>query len=78
MISIAYQTEFTGCKRLLSIFANVGYNACVRVTNTVTYDVLKEVCDVGIEDGLALYADLVGLYAKCEDCEKPCFTNTRR
>lgn len=24
MVSIAYQTEFTNCKRLLSIYANVG------------------------------------------------------
>lgn len=77
MISIAYQTEFTNSKMLLSIYANTGYNACVRVTNTDTWDVVKEVDDVAIEDGLALYADLVKIYAKLEDCEKPCFTNMR-
>lgn len=77
MISIAYQTEFTNSKRLLSIYANAGYNACVRVTNTDTWHAVKEVYDVGIEDGLVLYADLVRHYAKCEDCEKPCSINTR-
>lgn len=76
MISIAYQTEFTNSKRLVSIYANAGYNARICVTNTDTWDVVKDVYDVGIGEGLALYADLVRLYAKCEDCEKPCPINT--
>lgn len=72
MISIAYQTEFTGCKRLLSIYANVGGTACVRVRNTGTYEIVKEVSDVGIEDALQLYEKLFNLYAKYENCENPC------
>lgn len=75
MISIAYQTEFTNCKRLLSIYANVGDTACVRVSHTGTYhDVLKEVSGIGTEDALELYEKLFDLYAKCENCRKPCCT----
>ena len=71
MISIAYQTEFTNCKRLLSIYATVGGIACVRVMHTGTYDVLKEVSGVGTEDALELYEKLFELYAKCEYCSRP-------
>lgn len=67
MISIAYQTEFTNCKRLISIYAIVGGIACVRVRHTGTYDVLKEVYSVGIEDALELYEKLLTQYAKCEN-----------
>lgn len=74
MISIAYQTEFTNCKRLLSIYANVGGTACVRVRHTGTYDVLKEVSGVGTEDALELYDKLFNLYAKCDNCRMPCCT----
>ena len=74
MISIAYQTEFGNCKRLLSIYANVGGTACVRVVYTGTYDVLKEVSGIDIEDALELYEKLFNVYAKCENCEKPCCT----
>lgn len=71
MISIAYQTEFTNCKRLLSIYANAGGTACVRVRHTGTYDVLKEVSGVGAEDALELYEKLVILYTKCEEGDLP-------
>ena len=74
MISIAYQTEFTNCKRLLSIYATVGGIACVRVRHNGTYDVIKEVSGVGIEDGLELYEKLFNLYAKCENYRLPCYT----
>lgn len=74
MIAIAYQTEFTNCKRLLSIYASAGGTACVRVRHTGTYEVLKEVYDVGTEDALELYEKLVTLYAKCENCKLPCCT----
>ena len=74
MVSIVYQTEFTNCKRLLSIYATVGGTACVRVSNTGTYDVLKEVSGVGNEDALKLYEKLFNLYAKCENCKMPCCT----
>lgn len=72
MISIAYQTEFTDCKRVLSIYANVGGTACVRVSNMDTWEVVKEVSGVGTEDALQLYEKLHELYVKCENCEKPC------
>lgn len=74
MIAIAYQTEFTDCKRLLSIYAIEGGTACVRVRCTDTYEVLKEVTDVGTEDALDLHDKLLSLYAKCENCEMPCCT----
>lgn len=66
MIAIAYQTEFTDCKRLLSIYATEGCTACVRVRRTDTYVVVKEVTDVGTEDAMELYKKLLNLYAKCE------------
>lgn len=78
MIFIAYQTEFTNAKRLVSIYGSEGYMSCVRVMDTGTLDVVKEVNDVGIEVGLALYADLIREYAICEDCEKSCSINTHR
>lgn len=68
MISIAYQTEFTGCKRLLSVYANVGGTACVRVRNTATYEVVKEVSDIGTEDAMELYMKLFDMYVTCENC----------
>lgn len=74
MIAIAYQTEFTNCKRLLSIYAGAGGTACVRVRHTGTYDVIKEVTDVGAEDALELYEKLFNLYAKCENCRMSCYT----
>lgn len=74
MIHIAYQTEFTNCKRLLGIYVSVGGTACVRVRHTGTYDVLKEVSDVGFEDALELYDKLFTLYAKCDNCKLPCCT----
>lgn len=74
MVSIAYQTEFTKCKRLLSIYATVGGEACVRVRHTGTYDILKEVSGVGTECALELYEKLFNLYAKCENCRRPCCT----
>lgn len=74
MISICYQIEFTCCKRLLSIYANVGGTACVRVRNTDTYAVVKEVSDVGTEDAMQLYEKLLNLYAKRENRNKPCCT----
>lgn len=43
MISIAYQTEFTNCKRLVSIYAGYGGTACVRVRRTNTYEVCQGV-----------------------------------
>lgn len=74
MISIVYQTEFTVCKRLLSIYANAGGTACVRVRRTYTYDVVKEVTGVGTEEAIELYDKLFNLYAKCENCKMPCCT----
>lgn len=74
MISIAYQTEFTNCKRLLSIYGNVGGTACVRLRNMSTGEVVKEVSDIGIDDAQELYEKLLNLLVKCENCEKPCFT----
>lgn len=74
MIAIAYQTEFTVCKRLLSIYANAGGTACVRVRCTDTYEVVKEVSGVGIEEAMELYEKLFNLYAKCENCKMPCCT----
>lgn len=74
MISIAYQTEFTVCKRLPSIYANAGGIACVRVRRTDTYEVVKEVTDVGTEDAMELYEKLLNLHAKCENCKMPCCT----
>ena len=68
MISIAYQIEFTGCKRLLSIYANVGGTACVRVRNTDNYEVVKEIFDIGTEDAMELYMKLSDLYVTCENC----------
>lgn len=41
MISIAYQTEFVGCKMILSIFGNVGGTARITVRDTVTMDVVQ-------------------------------------
>lgn len=52
MISIAYQTEFVGCKGILSIFGNVGGTARIIVSDTSTMDVVKEVSDIGTEDAL--------------------------
>lgn len=69
MVFITYQTEFTGCKRLLSIYANDGGTACVRVRRTDTYEVVEEVTDVGIEEALELYEKLVERYTKCENCK---------
>ena len=43
MISVAYQTEFVGCKRILAIFGNVGGTACITVRDTATMDVVKGV-----------------------------------
>jgi hypothetical protein len=74
MISIAYQTEFANCKRLLSIYATAGGIACIRVRHNGSYDILKEVSGVGIEDALELYEKLFNLYAKCENCRRPCCT----
>lgn len=68
MISIVYQTEFTVCKRLLSIYANAGGPACVRVRRADTYEIVKEVTDVGIEEAMELYEKLLYLYTKCENC----------
>lgn len=73
MISIAYQTEFCGCKRIVSIFGNVGGTACIIVRDTVTMGVVKEVSGVGIEDALQLYVKLLDMYAtKCKNCSKSC------
>lgn len=74
MISIAYQTEFTNCKRLLSIYGNVGGTACVRLRNMSTCEVVKEVSGIATDDALELYEKLLNLHVKCENCEKPCFT----
>lgn len=74
MISIAYQTEFANCKRLLSIYGNVGGTACVRLRNMSTCEVVKEVSDIDTDDALVLYENLLNQYVKCENCEKPCFT----
>ena len=74
MIYIANQTEFTNCKRLLSIYANIGGTACVRVRRTDTYEVVKEVTDVYTEDAIVLYEKLLNMYAKCEKTMKPCCT----
>lgn len=59
----------SGSIKLLTIYANVGGTACVRVRHTGTYDVLKEVSGIGTEDAL----ELSDMYAKCENCRKPCF-----
>lgn len=72
MISIAYQTEFTFCNRLLSIYATGGGAACVRVKRTDTYEVVKEVTGVGAEDAMELYEKLFNLYAKRENCKMSC------
>lgn len=72
MISIAYQTEFTLCKRLLSVYANAGGTACVRVRRTDTYEVVKEMTGVGAEEALELYENLLNLYAKCENGKMSC------
>lgn len=72
MIAIAYQTEFARCKRLLSIYANVGGTACVRVRRTDTYAIVKEVSDIDSDDALELYAELLDLYGKCENCGASC------
>lgn len=74
MIAIADQTEFTDCKRLLSIYASYGGTACVRIRRTDTFEVVKEVTGVGIEDAMELYEKLFTLYAKCENCKLPCCT----
>lgn len=74
MISIVYETEFTVCKRLLSIYVNAGGTACVRVKHTDTYEVVKEVTGVGAEEATELYEKLFNLYAKCENCKMPCCT----
>lgn len=39
-----------------------------------TYEVVKEVSDIGIDDALELYDKLLNLYVKCENCEKTCCT----
>ena len=67
MISIAYQTEFVGCKRILSIFGNVGGTARITVRDTAMMDVVKEISDIGTEDALQLYEKLFDKYAKCEN-----------
>ena len=67
MISIAYQTEFVGCKRILSIFGNVGCTGSIILRDTSTMDVVKEVSDVGTEDAFQLYEKLFNLYARCEN-----------
>lgn len=74
MISIAYQTEFTLCNRLLSIHAIAGGTACVRVRRMDTYDVVKEASGVGTEEATELYEKLFNLYAKCENCRMSCCT----
>lgn len=74
MIAIAYQTEFTGCKRLLSIYASVDGIACVRVRRTDTYEVVKEVTGVSTEDALELYEKLFNMCANFENCKMPCCT----
>lgn len=74
MISIAHHTEFTNCKRLLSIYANIGGIACVRVRRTDTYEVVKEVTGVGTEDAVVLYEKLLHMYAKCDKSVMPCCT----
>lgn len=74
MISIAYQTEFTLCKRLLSIYANAGGTACLRVSRTDTYEVVKEVTGVDTEYALELYEKFINMYAECENCKMPCCT----
>lgn len=74
MISIAYQTEFTLCNRLVCIYAYLGGTGCVRVRRTDTYEVEKEVTDVGAGDAIELYEKLVNLYAKREKCRMPCCT----
>lgn len=74
MISIAYQTEFTNCKRLLSIYGNVGGTACVRLRNMSACEDVKEVSGIGTDDAMELYEKVLNLYVKCENCEKPCFT----
>lgn len=75
MISIAYETEFTICNRLLSPRINACGAACARVRCTDTHEVIKEVTDVGAEDALELYEKLVNVYAKCENCMMPCCTH---
>lgn len=74
MIAIAYQTEFTVCKRLLSIHANAGGTACVRVRRTDTYEAVKRSVRRGTEEAMELYEKLLNLYAKCENCKTPCCT----
>lgn len=75
MISIAYQTEFTGCKMVLSIFGNIGGTARITVRDTVTMDVVQEVDDIGTEYALQLYNKLFDMCAnKCENCKMPCCT----
>ena len=69
MIPIAYQTEFTACKRLLSIYASAGGTACVRVRRTDTYEVVKEALGICTEEAMELYEKLLNRYAKCENCE---------
>lgn len=66
MITIACQTEFTECKRLLRIYTNEGGTACVCVRRTNTYEVVKEVTDVGTEDAMELHVKRLSLYAKRE------------
>ena len=73
-IKIACRTEFTNCKRLLSIYAGAGGPACVRVRHTGTYDVLKEASGVGTEYARELYEKLHTMYARCENCKLPCCT----
>lgn len=72
MIVIAYQTEFTVCKRLLSIYANAGGIACVRVRRTDTYEVVKEVTGVCAEEAMELYEKLFNLCAKYEKGKGSC------
>lgn len=74
MIFITNQTEFTNCKRVLSISAGIGGTACGRVRHTGTYDVIKEVSGVATEDAIGLYEKLPNLYAKCENRKMPCCT----
>lgn len=75
MISLAYQTEFTNCKRIFSVFGNVDGTARITVRDTATMDVVKEVYDIDTEDALELYEKLLEMYTKCENCMSQCCTH---
>lgn len=74
MIAIVYQTEFTECKRLLSIYAHAGGTACVRVRHTDTYEVVQELTDADTDDAMELYEKWFNLYAKLENSKMLCCT----